>query len=116
MKFDDQWVTSIPIQNWHFLSRLYQRYNITLLPGEYTMILQQIENGKAQALSSLYVRKDKTSRGYRVQWDRSGFPEGQTVKIIVVYDYKYKRLITALNPELFLRNPNKRYRRPKKGM
>lgn len=49
--FDPQWDgRSIPQKHWHFHRQLLDRYGIVLAPGEFSQILRDIRNGRAQLI------------------------------------------------------------------
>lgn len=47
-----KWPEGVQIKrdNWHFHKRLYERYGIILLPGEYTKILNKIKSGELEPI------------------------------------------------------------------
>lgn len=45
---DPRWVGAvIPTDHWHFHRQLFDRYNIVLAPGEFSMIVKAIQGGRA---------------------------------------------------------------------
>lgn len=86
----------IPLREWHFYRRLYQRYRVVLGPGEFSMIVRQIRSSTAPIVR-----------------DKSGRRRMHPVKIpsanVVVFVVSNGRMpVTAWPPQCVSRNPHRR--------
>jgi hypothetical protein len=81
-------------QSWHFQRRLYERYGIVLGFGEYTMLLRDVQQGRAERIARDLWRG---SAVYRL-WHRDTQQEVQVVR-----NETDGLFITALKPASFVR-------------
>ena len=86
-QLDPRWHgASIDRMHWHFHRRLWSRYKIVLAPGEFSLIIKDIKNGKAQVL----FRKSAKEAAYVF------YIKSARTRIFVTADGTH--LITALPP------------------
>lgn len=68
---DIRWAgRSIPRKHWHFHRQLHARYGIIMAPGEFSEMLRDIKNGRAQLVEQISPTKAIYSVVLRRTWDR----------------------------------------------
>jgi hypothetical protein len=90
---------ALSLRDRHFHQRLFKRYGIHLLEGEYQQLIQKVQSGQVanMAWGQQERRPDQNTR-YLVILRREEKGVVKEIPIHLAYDVKTKRFVTALEP------------------